>query len=219
VEGTVCTVPAGTRLIETFRYEPELGFHDLGRHLRRLERSAVALGFVVDRKGLERRLLTFEAKETLRCRLSLGEVGDVEFSSAPLAPRTRPWRVAIAEDRLASDDWRLRFKTTQREVYDRARTNLPEHVDEVLFLNERDEVCEGTITNVFVRLHRGEHVTPPLSSGCLPGVLRQRLLDKGRVREQVVTLRDLRHAQSISVGNSLRGMISIEYLGPRGPLV
>ncbi|WP_321831022.1 aminotransferase class IV family protein [Thalassovita sp.] len=206
------------RLIETFRYVPGQGMHDLSRHLRRLERSARALGFVVDRKGIERQLTSYAADETMRCRLTVGMVGDIEFEAQPLAPLRRPWRVAIADQRIRSDDWRLQHKTTQRELYDQVRSNLPEGVDELLFLNERDEICEGTITNVFVRLHRGGEVTPPLSSGCLPGVLRQRLLDKGRVKEQIVTLKDLRHAQSVTVGNSLRGEIAVEYLGPMGPL-
>ena len=35
--------------------------------------------------------------------------------------------------------------------YDAARAALPAGVDEVVFLNERGEVCEGTITNVFAR--------------------------------------------------------------------
>ena len=84
---------------------------------------------------------------------------------------------------------------------------MPEGVDELLFLNERDEVCEGTITNVFVHGADGAHVTPPLSCGLLPGVLRQSELGRGHVTEAVVTVGDLRRARGISVGNSLRGMI------------
>ncbi|GAA6179419.1 aminotransferase class IV family protein [Shimia sp. NS0008-38b] len=220
MESAVCdAVPAGTRLIETFRYDPESGFRDLNRHLSRLERSASALDFVLDRRGLERRLERFSAPNAQRCRVTVGAVGDVDFAAVPLGLITGPWRLAIAQERLRSDDWRLQHKTTQREIYDRARACLPEDVDELLFLNERDEVCEGTITSVFVTLHRGGRVTPPLSSGCLPGVLRQRLLEQGLVREQVVTLQDLRDAQHIAVGNSLRGEIAAEYLGAGRSLI
>lgn len=43
--------------------------------------------------------------------------------------------------------------------------------DEALFANTRDELCEGTWSNVFVRIDGTWH-TPPLSSGCLPGITR-----------------------------------------------
>lgn len=47
---------------------------------------------------------------------------------------------------------------------------------EALFANLANNLCEGTATNVFVGLH-GRLVTPPLSSGCLPGVTRDLLLE------------------------------------------
>ena len=200
-------VPDGTRLIETFRFEPESGFHDLPRHLQRLERSAASFGYPFDREGIIAELAEFNADQPMRCRLTLGADGGRDFTSAPLGATAARWIVAIAGTRLQSDDAWLVHKTTQRAVYDRARADLPDEVDEWLFLNERDELCEGTITNVFVTLKNGERVTPPLGSGCLPGVLRQRLLEQGDVREQVVTLQDLQRAQSITVGNSLRGEI------------
>ena len=47
--------------------------------------------------------------------------------------------------------------------------------DEVILLNERGEVAECTSANVFIAV--GDKVwTPPLSSGCLPGVTRDILL-------------------------------------------
>jgi branched-subunit amino acid aminotransferase/4-amino-4-deoxychorismate lyase len=48
-------------------------------------------------------------------------------------------------------------------------------------------------------------VTPPVESGCLPGVFRQRLLDDGIVDERVVTLDQLRSADEIAVTNAVRG--------------
>ena len=81
-----------------------------------------------------------------------------------------------------------------------------------MFLNENEEVCEGTITNVFV-LVNGSYLTPPLSSGCLPGVLRQEMLLNGKTKEQVLFLDDLISADKIFVGNSLRGLISADLTG------
>ena len=66
------------------------------------------------------------------------------------------------------------------------------------------EVCEGTITNVFVEKD-GVLITPPLTCGLLPGVLRQELLENGEAKEAVLTLDDLK--KGFYLGNSLRGLI------------
>lgn len=51
------------------------------------------------------------------------------------------------------------------------RLALAAGADEALFANTRDELCEGTWSNVFARIDDTWH-TPPLSSGCLPGITR-----------------------------------------------
>ncbi|MEY2961375.1 MAG: hypothetical protein RLZ60_1205, partial [Pseudomonadota bacterium] len=116
---------------------------------------------------------------------------------------------AIHSIRLTSDDPWLQVKTTNRALYNDARADLPNGVDEWLFLNERDEVCEGTITNIFVVLEDGRRVTPPLTSGLLPGVLRQSLIQNGW-EKQVLTLSDLSKAREIHMGNALRGLIRVQ---------
>ena len=60
----------------------------------------------------------------------------------------------------------------------------------MVFLNERDEVCEGARTNIFVE-RDGALVTPPVSCGLLPGVFRANLLATGRAREKILRLDDL----------------------------
>lgn len=202
------SVPSGTKLIETFRWEPDTGFLNLDRHLARMERSAEALGF--DYEDLWA-LYVIQARGDipLRCRLTLGEEG-FDFTSAPLGGNASEWRIAVSDVRLSSNDLWLKHKTTQRQLYDEARATLPDGVDELIFLNERDEVCEGTITNVFAQLDDGSHVTPPLSAGVLPGIQREISLEQG-YSERVLTLDMLRNAREIHVGNSLRGLIPVKF--------
>lgn len=202
-------VPAGTCLIETFRFNARtqtVERRDL--HRARLERAAAAFGFPLDNEDIRAKLHAFDCDAELRCRLTLAQDGTVEIKAAPMPPMFgQEWVLSLSDARLRSDDPWLRYKTTQRALYDATRANLPGGVDEVIFLNERDEVCEGTITNIFVTLDSGDMVTPPVTSGLLPGVLRQSMLDAGEVREQVVDLPMLRAAKAIHVGNSLRGLI------------
>jgi 4-amino-4-deoxychorismate lyase len=116
-----------------------------------------------------------------------------------------PWTVAIAEERLDSADPWLRLKSSRRERYDAARATLPDGIDEILFLNERGEVCEGTITNVFLAGRPGMR-TPAARCGLLPGVLRGEMLAGKRCREAVLRQEDLASGD-LYVGNSLRGLI------------
>ncbi|WP_299419136.1 aminotransferase class IV family protein [uncultured Shimia sp.] len=206
MESTVCPVPAGTRLIETFAWRPE-GIARLDLHLERLKRSARALGFEYDPERVAEAIDALGGEGALRCRLTLGAAGDVEITTAALPEASAQWSVRIAPERLRSEDALLRHKTTRREVYDRWRADLPDGVQEWLFLNERDELCEGTICNVVLTMPDGARLTPALTSGCLPGVYRQSLLDAGAVQEAVLTVDDLRSARRIVLTNALRGEV------------
>ena len=54
--------------------------------------------------------------------------------------------------------------------------------DEALLLANGGELCCGTTANLLIQ-RQGQWLTPPLSSGCLPGVMRARLLELGLGRE------------------------------------
>lgn len=186
-------------IIETLGAHPGEGPRRLAAHLDRMERTALALGYPFDRARAEA-LLDLAPETPQRCRLTLDSDGALDLTTGPLAPNPTLWRVAIHPEPLnAGDPW-LGYKTTRRALYDRARAALPEGIDEWLFLNRAGEVCEGTITNLFT-----ETLTPALSSGLLPGVLRAELLGQGW-REAVLRPADLDGAR-LFMGNSLRGLI------------
>ncbi len=199
-------------LIETLRWQPDAGFLRLDQHLRRLSRSADALGFrqPQDAKGkLEKEV---SGSKPLRVRLVMTYRGKMEVSATPFepVPEESVWRLKIAKTRLQSEDSLFRHKTTRREPYEAARAEFSkDEADEVILLNERGEVCEGTITNIFAEAADGMLLTPPLTSGLLPGVLRAELIRERKARGEVLKLDDLRH-RKLFVGNSLRGLIPAE---------
>jgi 4-amino-4-deoxychorismate lyase len=197
--------PDDLRLVETFRWEPGAGFVRLPAHLARLAGAAERLGVAFDRAAVERALAGIAAAETLRVRLTLALDGEVAVKAAPLGPAKAEWNVVLAAARLSSGDPWLGVKSTRRPLHDAARAALGAAVDEAVFLNERGEVAEGTITSVFLDLGAGL-VTPPLTAGVLPGVLRAELLARGACREGTLCPDDLRRGR-LFVGNSLRGLI------------
>ena len=198
-------------LIETFRFDPELGFVRLGRHLARLEESAKALGFKFSKRNIEAKLnAPGSARRSLRVRLTLNAKGEIGLTSQPFAalPPDTIWRLEIAETRLSSTDPLLRHKTSRRDLYDKAHAEFSRgEADEVLLLNEKDEVCEGAITSLFIQTPRGDFITPALHCGLLAGVLRQEMLEEGKAKEAHISATDLTSASAIFVGNSLRGLI------------
>jgi 4-amino-4-deoxychorismate lyase len=203
---------AGFELIETMRWEPGSGFLRFERHLARLYASAAELGFACDPERIGEVLSRTVSGHggPLRVRLALQRAGEATAAAQayePL-PADKVWRLQLARIRLDSGNILLRHKTSQRQVYTHARSEyLATRADEVLLANERGELCEGTITNLFVDFGDGPLATPRLDCGLLPGILRGQLLDEGRAMEAIYSFDDLKAAKAIFVGNSLRGLI------------
>ncbi len=87
----------------------------------------------------------------------------------------------------------------------------------MLFLNERGEVTEGAISNIFIE-KAGRWITPPISCGVLPGVYRRHLLESQRdVEEQVLTLEDLKTADAVYLTNAVRGCVGSRLIGTISP--
>ena len=203
-------------LIETLLWTPGEGYYLRDDHLSRLAHSARVLGHRHDGVRIRAALDgVLASADRLRVRLLLHHDGEVEVTSQPLpalAPGT-VWRAATADIRLDSTDPLLSHKTTRRSFYDeeRARLAVACRADEAIFLNERGEICEGGITTIFVT--RGDRLlTPPLSRGLLPGVLRRHLIERGAAFEGDVRLDDLR--AGFQLGNSVRGLIPARLVEP-----
>lgn len=192
------------KLIETFGWSGA-GYARLGQHRARMAASARALGLPFAGGAFDAALPADPGRAALRVRLTLDRAGRFEVTMAPLPPNPAEWRLALAAERIDSTAPERAHKTTARALYDRTRAALPAGIDEVLFLNEKGEVAEGTITNLFFDLGDGL-CTPPLGAGCLPGCLRAELLATGKAREAHLDAAGLPRAR-LWAGNALRGLI------------
>ncbi|MEQ1686989.1 MAG: aminodeoxychorismate synthase component I [Sphingopyxis sp.] len=192
-------------LIETMRFEAHEGAMLLDRHLARLGNSARALGFSFDRHAARNMLqhATFRTDAASRVRLRLSPRGNmaVEVTPMPSAP-DEPVRVALAPLPVRSDDVRLSHKTSDRAFYDDARKACGAF--EVVFTDPQGCITEGSFTTIFVP-RDGILLTPPLTLGLLPGVLRADLLANGQAQEAELTEADL--DKPFFIGNALRGLI------------
>ena len=91
--------------------------------------------------------------------------------------------------------------------------------DEVILLNERGEVAECTSANIFAA--KGNDVwTPPLSSGCLPGITRELLLGEVRapgirLTEKVLLPAGLEDADEVFITSTTRELLAVSMIGER----
>jgi branched-chain amino acid aminotransferase len=89
--------------------------------------------------------------------------------------------------------------------------------DDCLVLNQHGRIADATIANVFV-VKDGTILTPPLSEGCVDGVMRRYLLEslnvdpgnyqgvKPNVKEECLTIEDILNADEIFLTNAISGI-------------
>lgn len=211
----VTAAAPGFRLIETLRLEAG-EFPLLDGHLGRLERSARAFSFGFCREQVVGELQVQAARwpqGAHRVRITLGRDGDLDMAVTVLTETALGQTAAFASEMVSSADPWLRHKTTVRTTYDAALSGLPAGMFDRIFCNERGEVCEGARSNVFMRREAGGPLlTPPLGSGLLPGVLREKLILEGSAIEQMLAPSDLRMATELYLGNALRGLVRVELI-------
>jgi para-aminobenzoate synthetase / 4-amino-4-deoxychorismate lyase len=199
------------QLIETMLWDGE--FRLLNLHLDRMESSALYFGFPFDRARIASTLFdlcqspTFDGSSRQRIRLTLAANGRAatEVSRCPHEPATIG--IWLTDERISSSDPFRRHKTTRRDPYDRLYKKAREYgFEEVIFANENGDITEGAISNIFIE-RMGKMLTPPVTSGVLPGVLRRHILETGDgAQEAVLQVDDLKSADGIYLCSSLRGL-------------
>jgi branched-chain amino acid aminotransferase len=83
--------------------------------------------------------------------------------------------------------------------------------DDALLLNSRGAIAEATTANLFLR-SGGRLVTPPVTDGALPGVMRAMLIERCGAEERTLFPADVRAADITFLSNSagLRAVVALE---------
>lgn len=198
--------PLTTELIETFHSNASPD--RLEAHKSRLRDAAKALKYHFNETALSKAILPLKAfKTTQRVKLTLNARGQFNLTYSDLND-IRVLKVSLSKYSLSSDVQDTSYKISNRQFYEGERERLKAitGADEALFLNAKDELCEGSFTSLFIETN-GQLFTPPLSAGILPGILRAELIETGRAIDKALTIDDLLSAEKIYLGNSLRGLI------------
>jgi para-aminobenzoate synthetase/4-amino-4-deoxychorismate lyase len=195
------------QLLETLLWDGD--YKLLSEHVDRMKTSALFFGFVFNGCNVRSALLDYRTQMSVgakRVRVTSSRDGSLHIEHVD-APSKRFGRVRLVSQRVSSQDRFLYHKTTNREFYDRElKAAVAAGFDDALFFNERGELTEGAIHNVFL-VKNGIWKTPPVQCGLLPGTFRAKFLrDNPDAREELLSMEDLTSAERIYVCNSVRGM-------------
>jgi len=204
------------QLIETMLWQPRKGYFLLRSHLDRLLSSAEYFNFrcnkeyiIKNLKGLETRL---DKNNYYRIRLLLDRYGKIKLSHNKITERLGPKKVRFSDKKVCSKDVSLFHKTTNRNLYDKEykRWNKKGYFD-VIFLNEKNQVTEGAISNIIIK--KGKvYFTPPVECGLLNGVYRRYLFKNGfPVKEKILYKKDIEDADEVYMANSVRKLAKVIY--------
>ncbi|MFT5876705.1 MAG: branched-chain amino acid aminotransferase [Salibacteraceae bacterium] len=83
-------------------------------------------------------------------------------------------------------------------------------LDDLIILNSKGLICETISSNIFMVIHN-RLITPPLSEGCLPGIMRQNILALAptlgvEVLETPVGVNAFEQAEEVFTSNSISGV-------------
>jgi len=208
-----CQVKAGVltanrpefSLLETMLWQPTEGYFLLSYHLQRLRDSAVYFGYRLNLEEVKQKLEIL-AKSlppvSHKVRLLVAADGGASLEASPFSGVCAPMKLSLSPVPVDATNPFLYHKTTNREIYEKARSACP-NCDDVILWNQRGEATETCIGNLVV-LFGGELLTPPVKCGLLPGTFRAYLLETGKVREEAIALETLKRCEKIYVINSVR---------------
>ncbi len=217
-------LPSNTGLFETIAVLNKTP-QRLESHLDRMQRSASTLLIPFDREQARAVVLnscaSMDPSLSMRLRLNLATSGDLDAQYGELDAICEPVKIFWAKDILShnceinSNNPLLGHKISTRDLYDAAWQQAVKLGGfDALFVNEQGYVTEGGRSSIFIKPADGEQwLTPPVSAGVLPGVMREALLANPSLnaREANLTIQAVLNAKEIMLSNALRGAIKAHF--------
>lgn len=209
-------------LIESLLWTCEEGCHLLDLHLGRLRESASYFDFCFDKKqivsDLHRHTEFLAPDRRWKIRLLLSSGGEISLTSCQIENNHYGGKplITLSDNKINSRNPMLYHKTTDRQFYQQELSHHQKKYGsyDVIFVNESGEITSGSFNNIFLK--QGDYLyTPSLDSGLLNGTLRQSLMRDSTVRlvEKHLIPADIRCAEKIYMGNSVRGLVEVTFKG------
>lgn len=190
---------------------------DWNAHVKRIKYSADYFLFNPKYKNFDlirnKILKSVDKNKSYRLKILLKKSGELDYKISEYSKPKNKIKIVISKKKIMSSNSFQYFKTTNRKLYeDELNKFRKKDFFDVIFFNEKGELAEGSITNIFVKIDN-EWITPKISCGILNGIERNKLLRKDKkVKESIIKRESLLKAENIMLTNSLIGRLNVNEL-------
>ena len=141
-----------------------------------------------------------------RLKLSFKKDGELKFEHSQLTNLSDDfYQARLVEQRYPLDSPYTFFKTSYRP-------HLSIEPHEQIYYNHEGQLLETSIGNIVLKIE-DQLYTPPVHLGLLNGIYRQSLIAENKLKEKVLTVKDLKQAQTIYGCNAVRGLYELKVEG------
>ncbi len=193
----------GTGIFETIKTVNGAPY-SLNRHIIRAQKSAQELEIIIPEsakiKEAVANLLLSTPQVNGLLRISFSSQGGWLAAHLPYVVSTRELAVRIHAQPLAADAHKKFPYTSRLEIQSQAHDA---GFDDAITINADGNICEGSVSNLLVKIDN-QWLTPPVSDGVLPGIMRAILVESNKVQVQSIALSQVSKISSAFFLSSLR---------------
>ena len=205
--------PDGAGIFETLRTENGQ-VAELGRHMRRALTAATATGVVMPSEELLReeihKTLLAHPQTVGRLRVCIGDAG-LHITHSPYEDPERAAALTFAThtSRTLGEQFKTYPYQSRYEIVDEANDL---GFDDAIVFNAANDVTETGISNIALFID-GRWVTPPISSGILPGVMRAIAIERCGVEVRTIHISEFPSVTSALLLSSLKIAQEVSHVG------
>lgn len=206
-------------LIESLLYS-QGDYRNLTDHIDRISSSSQKLFFSCNSNKIYYILKEYSSQlendKNYKVRIALSYKGNFEISHTEIGRNPEIINLGVLAQNIDSSHELFKHKTTSkytRKIYDELHEKYKaEHIDEILFINNKNHITESRYHNLIVVIDN-QWITPPIDDGLLAGIYRKKLIEAGKLIEQHITLDTMKSAQEVYLCNDVRGLIKCNLMG------
>lgn len=182
----------------------------LEEHIKRLQESSRYFDYPFNAEKahyqVEALCQSLDLNTDYRLKMSLAKDGELKFEHSQLTNLSDDFcQARLVEQRHPLDSPYTFFKTSYRP-----HLNIEPH--EQIYYNHEGQLLETSIGNIVLKIE-DQLYTPPVHLGLLNGIYRQSLITENKLKEKVLTVKDLKQAQAIYGCNAVRGLYELRVEG------
>ena len=179
----------------------------LEEHIKRLQESSRYFDYPFNAEKahyqVEALCQSLDLNTDYRLKMSLAKDGELKFEHSQLTNLSDDFcQARLVEQRHPLDRPYTFFKTSYRP-----HLNIEPH--EQIYYNHEGQLLETSIGNIVLKIE-DQLYTPPVHLGLLNGIYRQSLIAENKLKEKVLTVKDLKQAQAIYGCNAVRGLYELK---------